>query len=585
MIGTQRLCSPPVKTNITVLLRTSLGLSALVGSFLLAPLRMHAEIAIPGMLVSVTRPQIPLLIRNETGPLLEIIIEVGKADPSHALWRSGVRVTSLSFSLEGTESLLDLQSLSLLSHGAASSFSAIVSAMHREPRRVPNLAASGLPIIVVGEPHSPAPALTFFTNLPLRVGKNYFWLSGRLNPKADLNRLISAHCTAIETSLGKFIPGAPTSPAQRIGVALRRHLDDGVHTYRIPALATTAKGSLLAAYDIRRLAPGQDLQDDIDIGISRSTNGGSNWEPVRVIMDMGEHGGLPQAENGVSDPGLVVDQKTGTIFCFAVWMNGKAGHHQWVGDGSEAGFEIGKTAQFLMVRSDDDGQTWSKPKNLTSQLKKEHWRLLAPSPQQGIQLADGTLVMPVQGRINSDSPFSTLMTSRDHGETWKVSEPVTGVASSECQAVELGDGTLMLNMRTEDPGKNISDKFRSVFITRDLGQTWEPHATHLKALIEPNCNASLIRAVYEESGQKRHALLFTNPHSQNDRTHQTIQVSFDEGQTWPKERHILLDEGRGAGYPSLTQIDAKNIGIVYEGSQSHLIFQRISLAEILRQDP
>ncbi len=77
---------------------------------------------------------------------------------------------------------------------------------------------------------------------------------------------------------------------------------------------------LLCVYDLRRRM-GRDLQEDIDIGLSRSTDGGRNWEPVRVIMDMGEHGGLPQEQNGCSDPGLIVDRQTGVTFCFAVGMN------------------------------------------------------------------------------------------------------------------------------------------------------------------------------------------------------------------------------------------------------------------------
>ena len=76
-------------------------------------------------------------------------------------------------------------------------------------------------------------------------------------------------------------------------------------------------------------------------------------------------------------------------------------------------------------------------------------------------------------------------------------------------------------------------------------------------------------------------LLFANPHSQKGRTHHTIQVSFDDGRTWPESHHRLLDEGRGAGYPSLTRVDDEHVGIVYEGSQSHLVFERISLTELL----
>ena len=115
-------------------------------------------------------------------------------------------------------------------------------------------------------------------------------------------------------------------------------------------------------------------------------------------MDMGEYGGLPQEQNGCSDPGILVDPKTGEVFVTAVWTLGRPGTHQWSEGGSEPGFEIGKTAQFLMVRSKDDGKTWSKPENLTRKLKKEEWILFAPSPQQGIALADGTLIMPGQGR-------------------------------------------------------------------------------------------------------------------------------------------------------------------------------------------
>ena len=60
-------------------------------------------------------------------------------------------------------------------------------------------------------------------------------------------------------------------------------------------------------------------------------------------------------------------------------------------------------------------------------------------------------------------------------------------------------------------------------------------------------------------------------------------MSFDDGRTWPQSHHLLLDEGLGAGYPSLTRIDDRHIGIVYEGSQSHLVFEKLSLDELLRR--
>ncbi len=505
--------------------------------------------AVQGLSASTASPVHPLLIRNEQGPLLRVVVEA--ADPKD------VRVNTVTFKLEGTDDLGDLDSFILYSTGEKTDFA---------------------PATLFGEPVKPAATITFRGEQALRAGKNVFWLSCRLKPMANLSHRVAASCTVVETTAGKLAPSAGSPDVQhRIGVAVRKHQDEGVHTYRIPALATTPKGTLLCVYDMRRRM-GRDLQEDIDIGLSRSTDGGQTWKPVRVIMDMGEYGGLPQEQNGCSDPGIIVDQKTGEIFCFALWMNGKPGKHQWVGDGSEPGFEIGKTAQFMMVRSQDDGRTWTKPENLTRTLKQEGWWLFAPAPQQGINLPDGTLVMPVQGRDGQSklATFATIMISRDHGATWTVGKPAFS-GGNECQAAQLGDGSIMLNIR------NDHERFRAVFVTHDLGQTWLPHETNRNTLIEPNCNGSLLRFDYEQAGENKHVLLFANPHTQKGRTHHTLQVSFDDGRTWPQTHHVLLDEGRGAGYPSLTRVDARHVGIVYEGSQSHLVFERFPLDELLKR--
>ena len=499
--------------------------------------------------VTVASPVHPILIRNDHGPTLKIVLDV-KSDES-------ISLSKLSFRLDGTDDLTDLHSLSLYACGADEAFT---------------------PTQPFGEAATPAPTIVFHGQHPLVTGKNVFWLSTTLKPEASLQHRVAAACVEIETTAGLLKPAASDPPAShRIGVALRKHQDDGVHTYRIPALSTSPKGTLLAVYDMRR-REGRDLQEDIDIGLSRSSDAGQTWEPVRVIMDMGENAGMPQELNGCSDPGLIVDQQTGEIFCFALWMQGKAGKHQWVDDGSEPGFDVGKTAQFMMVKSTDDGITWSTPTNLTRSLKQKSWWLFAPSPQSGFQMADGTLVMPVQGRTGREpeATFATVMISHDHGQSWSVSNPAyTG--GNECQAALLSDSSIMLNIR------NDKERFRAVAVTKDLGQTWEAHPTSRNTLIEPNCNGSLLRVHYERNGEQRHALVFANPHTQKGRTHHTIQVSFDDGMTWPESHHLLLDEGRGAGYPSLTQIDQEHVGIVYEGSQAHLVFEKFSLDELLKE--
>lgn len=495
----------------------------------------------------VVRPVHPLLIRNPHGAMLRVTIDV----PSGP----AVRVSSIEFSLAESDDLGDIDVVRLFATGNQESFS---------------------PARPIGEPAPPARSLTLPVEQDLTEGRNVYWLSCRLKDSADLQHRVSAACSSIATSAGRLTPPDDVANAsQRIGVALRRPNDDGVHTYRIPALTKSTKGTLLAVYDMRRRA-GRDLQEDIDIGLSRSTDGGRTWESPRVIMDMGKYGGLPHEQNGCSDPGIIVDQRTGEIFCFAVWMNGKPGKHQWVDDGSEPGFEIGKAAQFLMVRSQDDGLTWSPPENLTKQLKQESWWLFAPAPQSGFCLPDGTLVMPVQGRTGREklSTFATIMISRDHGKSWSVANPgYTG--GNECQAAPLSDGSIMLNVR------NDRERFRAVAVTKDLGQTWQPHATSRNTLIEPNCNGSLLRIDYERGGKRRPLLLFANPHTQNGRTHHTVHVSFDDGQTWPDSHHWLLDEGRGAGYPSLTQVDGDHVGIVYEGSQAHLVFEKLPIIDLI----
>ena len=371
-------------------------------------------------------------------------------------------------------------------------------------------------------------------------------------------------------------PAGPDVAGMRLAYPIHKQGQFGCHTFRIPAIARANDGSLLAVYDMRYNSR-RDLQGHMDIGLSRSTDGGITWADPVPIMDMGEWGGKPEDQNGCSDPGIVVDRTTGEVLVTAVWTHGKPGTHQWTGNGSEPGHSVDRSTQFMIVRSKDHGQTWSKPENLTKDLKDPAWYLFAPAPGNGITLGDGTLVMPTQGRDEKGLPFSNLIWSKDHGKTWTVSSPARS-NTTECAVTELSDGSLLLNMRDN---RNRSDKSdtngRAMAQTKDLGATWSVHPADHGALPEPVCMASMISHKLPDG---RHLLFFSNPRNRHSRQGMTIQISFDDGVTWPEEHHLLLD-AKGGAYSSLVMIDDHTLGILYESSQADLVFQRFPLEELM----
>ncbi len=442
--------------------------------------------------------------------------------------------------------------------------------------------------------------LEFTDSQVLKRGKNYFWISCTLAENADLKSFISSSLEYVQLDETKRSPAIMKGEEKlRTGVAVRQHRQDNVHTYRIPGLATTRDGTLLAIYDVRREG-GRDLQGHMDIGVSRSTDGGNNWEPMRIALDMGEWGGLPEKYNGISDANILVDRNTGDIYIAGLWMHGvidangvwqenlreesKDWNHQWRTKGSQPGFGVKQTSQFLLTKSTDDGLTWSKPVNLTQMCKKEEWWLWAPAPGHGITLDDGTLVIPSQGRDETGLPFSNITYSKDGGKTWHTSNPACK-NTTECMAVQLSDGSLMLNMRDNrnrlEKGNNNG---RAIATTKDLGRTWAEHETSHDALIECVCMACIHKHVFtNKGGEQKSVLFFSNPNSKYARHKQTIKVSFDDGKTWPEKYWIELDEGRGSGYSCLTSIDENTLGILYEGSQAHMTFQAIDVSEIFKK--
>ncbi|MEE4285307.1 MAG: sialidase family protein [Mariniphaga sp.] len=378
--------------------------------------------------------------------------------------------------------------------------------------------------------------------------------------------------------------------AYRPAKVVRAAGQDDCDTYRIPGMVTTGEGTLIAVYD-NRYNNSKDLQENIDVGMSRSTDGGQTWEPMRVIMDMGEWGGNPERLNGIGDPAVLYDHTTGTIWVAALWISGFSETDMlwWA---SKPGMKPTETGQFVLVKSTDDGLTWSDPINITEQIKDPSWQLLFQGPGRGITLNDGTLVFPAQFKADIGekaldggqyTAHSTIVYSQDGGETWHVG---TGAKpnTTEAQVVQLADGSLMLNMR-DDRNRQIKDETngRAVAVTSDLGETWTIHSSSNSALPEPNCMASLIAADVEMNGQKQQVLFFSNPNDKGARINMSIKASLDQGHTWPEANQVLLNETQGFGYSCMTMVDENTVGILYEGVKE-LYFQKIPVEDILKKD-
>jgi sialidase-1 len=504
------------------------------------------DIPKPMRIVSVVaeQPILPVLLGEKRNAVVRVRIDT----EGHLAPR---RIASIRWSLRSAKDLKDVSSIRVF---------------HTTRDVFPGTGDADL----FGERSKPKAEFTVRGNAKLKNGANFFWLSTELSKKADLEGFLDGGCLEVRTVLDQRITPEDPQPngRQRFGVGLRNGGDDGVHTYRIPGITTTDKGTLIAVYDIRR-RKGGDLPGDIDVGMSRSVDGGNTWAKMRVIMDMGDD---PKWRyDGVGDPAILFDEREHTLWVAATWSHG---NRSWVGSGP--GLTPEETGQLMLVKSTDDGITWSKPINITKQVKDPSWSFLLQSPGRGITMSDGTLVFGAQYQDTPDkkrTPYSTILWSKDHGASWHLG---TGARSNttECQPVQNSPGSIMLNMRDNRRGS------RAILVTDDLGKTWREHPSHRSALIEPTCNAALLRV----RDGKTPWLVFVNPAVKTPpRRNMTIKLSTDGGMTWPESQHLVLDAGRSAGYPSATLVDAETIGILYEGSRAQMTFQRVKLAELKRR--
>lgn len=329
---------------------------------------------------------------------------------------------------------------------------------------------------------------------------------------------------------------------------------DGIpHTFRIPSLVTTNKGTLLAIGD-GRLNSHADVPNEIDFYIKRSIDNGSTWGDSIIIKNT-VHGG---------DACTVVDRTTGRIFIFYAYSEFKNIF------GSNGNPDSADCLRSQYIFSDDDGLTWSTPIDLTAALYKPGDNSYWASGGNGIQLRNGTLVIPI-AVVRSGTIYGSLLYSEDHGETWNRSETNSFEKFDENTIVELNDGRIMVNARN-----HYGNGTRLVTYTSDLGSSWERYSFD-QTLIDPICQGNIMRYTSTLDGYTSNRILFSNPGSTSGRVDGTLRISYDEGQTWAYSK--LYQEG-DSNYSCISILPDGKIGLLYEVNHSLLRFKRFSIEDL-----
>lgn len=393
---------------------------------------------------------------------------------------------------------------------------------------------------------------TITFNVPIRVGENSYTVYADVPSTADLTRKI--YIEGVPVRIGSIV----TRPNQKIVDANRTSKN-----FRIPGIVETNTGTLVAVFDNRFNHAG-DLPADITVGVSISKDRGATWSPIRTAMDYKD---LPGG-HGIGDPAVLLDPSNNRIWVAALRAPG-SGHPIWTS--SKGTIDPKDCGQFILAYSDNEGKTWSKPINITADVKRladpdtANWGLLFQGPGAGIAMKDGTLVFPAQiwGHKGGAPHHGVLVYSKDHGTTWTSSKAMPW-GGSESTVAELPDGSLLLNTREGGgPATRITAR------TTDLGETWEKVETD--ALRQPG---NLCQAAYLMLNGK---LYFSNPNS-GGRNTMTLRVSEDGGIKWP--RSVVYDPRNGAGYSSTCPVNGNAIGIIYEGTSDYHYFVCIPEADL-----
>lgn len=437
-------------------------------------------------------------------------------------------------------------------------------------------------------------------------------------------------------------------------------MDRGLHgsaSYRIPSLLCLESGILLAGADQRVSIP-NDAPNHINFVVRRSLDAGRSWEELHTVIERRGEGlegacvidscmaqdpatgrvhvlidyfpggiGQPKARPGtgyddsgrrllqdqvgrlfaVEPDGRVVSaqgEPTGVVVndVLELWENGEPAGHLDLAPGAHPGqpFYAYPTSHLLHIFSDDDGLTWSQPRDLNVMLKQPWMRFLGTGPGTGIVLRHGEhagrIVMPVyfNNEANWLAMSAAVVYSDDHGESWTLSaspntdrltdegvlDPATFTNETyslyESTVVEQMDGTLLIFMRNQDPSGSVARAQ-----SQDGGQTWSAPEFD-EALPEIWCQPNAISMNGSHAGSwDEDLIVFANASLMLPfRGNGTLRLSCDGGQSWASSR--TFQPGHYV-YQSMCELPSGEIGLLWENEYQGLYFSRIPLSYVMNR--
>ncbi|MCW8101841.1 exo-alpha-sialidase [Streptomyces tauricus] len=354
---------------------------------------------------------------------------------------------------------------------------------------------------------------------------------------------------------GHARPGAAPGKAAAFEqqVLFKASQDPGYACFRIPAVVKTTKGTLLAFAEGRV----NDCSDagDIDLVLKRSTDGGRTWGPLQIINE--------GAGDTHGNPAPMVDRRTGRIVLAETYNTGRT-------DGGNCAVPCDRTPH--MQHSDDDGLTWSEPRDLSDEILPAHWNSwYATGPVHGIQLSRGKHAGRLVFAVNTETwdgsqvtaNHAALIVSDDGGDHWRIgatdSWPIAQDGTfrqkpSEMTVTERADGTILVSGREQD-GTDLGHRTQA--FSTDGGDSFTSHFKALPDLYTPQVQGSTLRL-----GNR---ILLACPADPDRRRTMMIRSSYDSGRTWDSVDRGTVVTTDWSGYSDLVGIGTGTAGLLYEG--------------------